>query len=277
MILAPARTMMRRRVTTPPERRTTQGARVDVLGIPIAATTYDEVLAALARPRPDRASVVAFCNVHSVMSARRDPSLRRALREADIATPDGMPLVWTLRRSGHPDQPRVYGPDLMRLAFAGPPVEGRTHYLFGTTEATLDRLVDRLHQVAPSAHIVGRYAPPFRPMTRAEERAVLDDIRSSGARVVWVGLGMPKQELWMQRVRDELPNVTLLGVGAAFDLLSGTVPQAPDWIQDRGLEWAFRLWNEPRRLWRRYAVNNPLFLLLTAKVLLRPRHAQPRR
>jgi N-acetylglucosaminyldiphosphoundecaprenol N-acetyl-beta-D-mannosaminyltransferase len=250
---------------------------VEVLGIPIAATTYDEVLAALAHPPPDRANVVAFCNVHSVMSARRDASLRTALREADVATPDGMPLVWALRRSGHPQQPRVYGPDLMHLAFAGPPVEDWTHYLFGTTDATLDRLVDRLRHVAPSARIVGRHAPPFRPMTLAEERAILEDIRSSGARIVWVGLGMPKQELWMQRVRDELPSVTLLGVGAAFDLLSGTVPQAPDWIQERGLEWLYRLSREPRRLWRRYAINNPLFLVLMARVLLRKRHAQPGR
>lgn len=238
---------------------------VDVLGTPISATSYQTVLATLSQPPTQRARVITFCNVHSVMSARRDSELRQVLREADLTAPDGMPLVWALRRWGHPGQPRVYGPDLMEWALRRGAAEGWKHYLFGTTEDTLERLQERAHQLAVDVDIAGASAPPFRAMTPDEEVATLAEIRASGATIVWVGLGMPKQELWMHRVRDELPGVTLLGVGAAFDLLSGTVPQAPDWVQERALEWAYRLWREPRRLWRRYLLNNPLFLVLIAR------------
>ena len=247
--------------------------RADVVGTPISATSYAEVLERIEHPPPDRAQVMAFCNVHSVMSARRDPTLATALRTADIAAPDGMPLVWTLRRSGHPEQPRVYGPDLFELALRHGVDRGWRHYLFGATDETLDRLVARAEELAPDVRIVGRHAPPFRPLTSAEQDDVLEDIRASGADAVWVGLGMPKQELWMLEARDRLPHVTLLGVGAAFDLVSGRVAQAPDWIQERGLEWAYRLWREPRRLWRRYLVNNPAFLVLTLLGARRRRRA----
>jgi N-acetylglucosaminyldiphosphoundecaprenol N-acetyl-beta-D-mannosaminyltransferase len=239
-------------------------ARVPIVGTGISTTSYAAVLELMDRPREDRARVVAFCNVHSVMSARRDPQLRRALAATDLATSDGMPLVWTLRGRGHRDQGRVYGPDLMELALAHGVDRGWRHYLFGANDATLERLRASATAIAPGVRIVGSYAPPYRPLTPAEDDAIVERIRSSGADVVWIGLGMPKQELWMHRVRDRLPGVTLLGVGAAFDLLSGTVPQAPDWLQERGLEWAYRLWREPRRLWRRYLVNNPAFAVLAS-------------
>jgi N-acetylglucosaminyldiphosphoundecaprenol N-acetyl-beta-D-mannosaminyltransferase len=238
--------------------------RIRVLGTGISTVSYDDVLEAIALPRPDRAQVATFCNVHSVMSARRDPALRAALAAADLATPDGMPLVWTLRRRGAPGQSRVYGPDLMELALPHGVERGWRHYLFGANEVTLARLQTSAERLAPDVRIVGSHAPPYRPLTAEEDEDIIARIRASGAEVVWVGLGMPKQELWMHRVRDRLPGVTLLGVGAAFDLLSGTVPQAPDWLQERGLEWAYRLWREPRRLWRRYLVNNPAFVLLAS-------------
>ncbi|MBW3619529.1 MAG: WecB/TagA/CpsF family glycosyltransferase [Actinobacteria bacterium] len=234
----------------------------------MSTTSYAEVLELIdARPR-DRATVFAFCNVHSVMTARRDPQVRATLERADVATPDGMPLVWTLRRTGAPDQPRVYGPDLMELALPYGVERDWTHYLYGATPETLASLRAAAERIAPGVRIVGSHAPPFRPLAPGEEAEVLADIRASGADCVWVGLGMPKQELWVDRVRDELPGQALLAVGAAFDLLAGTVPQAPDWIQDRGLEWAYRLWREPRRLWRRYLLNNPAFLVLMARQVL---------
>lgn len=236
--------------------------RVPVVGTGVSPVSYVDVLNQLEQPPQARAQVFTFCNVHSVMTARRDPEVRGALASADLATPDGMPLVWTLRGKGRREQSRVYGPDLMEFALARGVALGWRHFLFGANDETLDALEASARRLAPGVQLVGRLAPPYRPLTPAEDAEVIVRIRESGANVVWVGLGMPKQELWMERVRDRLPGVSLLGVGAAFDLLAGTIPQAPDWIQDRGLEWAYRLLHEPRRLWRRYIVNNPAFAIL---------------
>lgn len=236
--------------------------KADVVGIPISITTYEGVLDALDQRPPDSATVVSVCNVHSVMTARRNHHLATAIRTSEIATPDGVPIVWGLRWTVQPDQSRVYGPELMRRALVDRPQW--KHYLFGSTSETLAKLVDAIADVAPDAQLVGSFSPPFRTMTDAEERAALDAIRDSSADAVWVGLGMPKQELWMHRMRDELPGVALLGVGAAFDFLAGTKKQAPSWMQKAGLEWLFRLIQEPRRLWRRYVWNNPAYAVLLA-------------
>lgn len=246
-------------------------SKVAILGTPISPTSYAEVLRYLATPVSDRGRVLAFCNVHSVMTARKDPRVRRALVDADITTPDGMPLVWVLRRRGYPQQPRVYGPDLMELALAHGVALGWRHFFLGATEETLEQLTASARDRAPGVQVVDTLAPPYRPLTSVEEDATVERIKSSGADLVWVGLGMPKQELWMHHIRHRLPGITLLGVGAAFDLLSGKVPQAPDWVQDHGLEWAYRLWREPRRLWRRYLINNPMFAVLATLETLRYR------
>ncbi|HHC08021.1 MAG TPA: glycosyltransferase [Actinobacteria bacterium] len=255
-------------VTLPP--------RTPVVGIPISMTSYDEVVDVVARPPRDRALTVAVCNVHSVMSARRDAELRRAIEDADVATPDGVPLVWAIRLLTSRPQTRVYGPELMRRTLAeGPP--GLRHYFYGATEETLARLQEAVRSFAPSAEIVGAEAPPFRPLSEEEEDAALARIRASGANVLWVGLGMPKQELWMHRAAPRLPGISILGVGAAFDFLAGTKPQAPAWMQRAGLEWLFRLATEPRRLWRRYVWNNPAYLVLLAAQVVRSRVSKERR
>jgi N-acetylglucosaminyldiphosphoundecaprenol N-acetyl-beta-D-mannosaminyltransferase len=176
-----------------------------------------------------------------------------------------------LRLTNQPSQDRVYGPELMRQALQHGVERGWRHFLYGTTPNTLDRLRRAIERFAPGALIVGQMAPPFRDLTAAESSATVAELRSSGADVVWVGLGMPRQEKWMHQVASRLPGMTLVGVGAAFDLLSGTVRQAPPALQRVGLEWAFRLWQEPRRLWRRYALNNPLFLALATDQLIRHR------
>lgn len=243
--------------------------KAPVVGTPVSLTTCEQVLGRLAARPADRATVVAVCNVHSVMSARRDPLLGRALADADVATPDGMPLVWALRATAWPDQPRVSGTGLMAAALAYGVERAWGHYFYGATPATLDRLVAAVQRTAPGARVVGTHSPPFRPQTAAEVDADLAAISASGADLVWVGLGMPKQELWMHQVRDRLPGVGLLGVGAAFDMLAGTVRQAPQWMQRAGLEWAFRLVQEPRRLWRRYVWNNPAYLGLLAAQIVR--------
>jgi N-acetylglucosaminyldiphosphoundecaprenol N-acetyl-beta-D-mannosaminyltransferase len=249
----------------------TASTTVDVLGTHLSVVSYAEVLRRMEDPPSSRAQLFAFCNVHSIMTARRDSEVRRALDGMDVATPDGMPLVWVMRRRGLPQQARVYGPDLMELALKHGVPLGWKHFLFGATDSTLERLEAAANRLAPGVQIAGRLAPPYRPLSPAENDEVVHRVHISGANVLWVGLGMPKQELWMRRVAARLSGINVMGVGAAFDLLSGVVPQAPDWVQDHGLEWAYRLWREPARLWRRYLYNNPAFIVLAAAETARMR------
>jgi N-acetylglucosaminyldiphosphoundecaprenol N-acetyl-beta-D-mannosaminyltransferase len=244
-----------------------------VVGSSISMTSYSEVLAAIADRSTDTAMVISVCNVHSVMSARKDSDLAAALEGSDITTPDGMPLVWALRWTENPDQERVYGPDLMRRALEDNDARKWRHYLYGGTEDTIVDLTRSIAEFAPNAQIVGHIAPPFRPLTQDEQREHLDAILASGADIVWVGLGMPKQELWMHTVRDQLPGVALVGVGAAFDFLAGNVKEAPLWMRKASLEWLYRLMKEPRRLWRRYIWNNPAYVILLLRQLIAARFA----
>lgn len=256
---------------------TTSSARVDVLGTSLTLTSYERLLDLLDQPSPPgRARTVAFCNVHSVMTARRHAHLRAALAAMDVCTTDGVPLVWAANRLGHREQQRVYGPDLMEMALPRSVGSGWRHYFYGSTADTLDRLVARARADAPGIDIVGSMSPPFGPPDPAAEARHVDAIRASGATHVWVGLGMPKQELFVHRVAGRLGGSSLLAVGAAFDMYAGVVSQAPDWIQDRGLEWAYRWAQEPRRLTSRYLVNNPLFTVLLARQLVRDRAGRRR-
>jgi N-acetylglucosaminyldiphosphoundecaprenol N-acetyl-beta-D-mannosaminyltransferase len=210
--------------------------------------------------------------VNLVMSAHEEPRTMSAVLDATLAVPDGMPLVWALRALGHARATRVYGPDLMlgfcaRAAAAGTPM-----YLYGgRDEAALGLLTARLCERFPGLRIAGGFSPPFRELTPEEERRVVSDIDTSGAKVVWVGIGQPKQERWMHHMRPRLQAPLLVGVGAAFDFHAGLVPQAPHWMQRSGLEWSYRLAREPRRLWRRYARYNPAFMVGFARQYLRER------
>jgi N-acetylglucosaminyldiphosphoundecaprenol N-acetyl-beta-D-mannosaminyltransferase len=198
--------------------------------------------------------------------------LRAAVLGSDLVVPDGQPLVWALRLLGHDIGDRVYGPDLMDHACARAARTGRRMYLYGgRNHGALVQLTRNLRLRHPGLKIVGGYAPPFRELTDAEDEAVIADIGRSGAEVVWVGIGVPKQELWMARMSDRLPGRVLVGVGAAFDFHGGLIPQAPGWMQRRGLEWVFRLAHEPRRLWRRYLRYNPRFVAGFARQWVRER------
>ena len=243
--------------------------RTDVVGTQISMTSYDEVLELVERRPRGRATVVCVCTVHSVMSARREPDLAQALADADVTTPDGVPLVWAVRATAYRGQGRVYGPDLMASALESGVARGWRHFLYGSTDATLEALQAAVQRRVPGVTIAGAHAPPFRPLRPDEQEAEYDLIRAAAPDIVWVGLGMPKQELWMHRAAEHLPGVALVGVGAAFDFLSGRVRQAPPWVQRAGLEWLFRLSQEPRRLWRRYLFNNPAYLALLAAQVAR--------
>ena len=209
----------------------------------------------------DGRGYVTAAAVNLVMSAREDPATHAAVLGATLAVPDGQPLVWALKALGHARATRVYGPDLMahycaRAARARTPM-----YLYGgRTPEALALLQERLCARFPGLRIAGGDSPPFRALSAAEEERALRAIDDSGAQVVWVGTGQPKQELWMHRVRPHLRAPLLVGVGAAFDFHAGLVPQAPPWMGRHGLEWTYRLAREPRRLWRRYARYNPRFV-----------------
>ncbi|HSZ69059.1 MAG TPA: WecB/TagA/CpsF family glycosyltransferase [Solirubrobacteraceae bacterium] len=227
----------------------------------------------------DARAYVTAAAVNLVMSAREDPATRAAVLGATLALPDGQPLVWALRALGHARATRVYGPDLMahycaRAARAGTPM-----YLYGgRTPAALALLEERLRARFPGLRIAGGYSPPFRALSADEEARVVTAIDESGARIVWVGIGQPKQELWMHRMRPRLRAPLLVGVGAAFDFHAGLVRQAPPWMGRSGLEWAYRLAREPRRLWRRYARYNPRFVAGFAAQYARergPGHRRP--
>lgn len=243
-----------------------------VLDVALAVSDYAEVLdwmdAAIAAGARGWVTAAA---VNLVISARDDPAVMRAVCDATLAVPDGQPLVWALRALGH-QATRVYGPDLMalhceRAARAGTPI-----YLYGgRDDRALELLTDRLRERFPGLKVVGGHSPPHRRLTDSERRGVAAAIDASGAEVVWVGIGQPKQELWMHEMRPLLRAPLLLGVGAAFDFHAGLVEQASPWMQRAGLEWLFRLTREPRRLWRRYATQNPRFVLAFARQLLRTR------
>jgi N-acetylglucosaminyldiphosphoundecaprenol N-acetyl-beta-D-mannosaminyltransferase len=251
-------------------------ARRELLGLPIALTTYGQTLDWIdATVGAGDRGYVCVAAVHTVMASQEDPALRAAVLGSDLTVPDGQPLVWALGALGHKLPDRVYGPTLMERACERAARSGLRFYLYGgRDQAALDRLVARLRSGYPGLKIVGSYCPPFRALSQAEEAEVIADVDGSHADVVWVGIGVPKQEKWMARMRERLQAPVLIGVGAAFDFHAGLVPQAPQRLQKLGLEWLFRLVQEPRRLWRRYLRYNPRFILGFTRQYARHRRAR---
>jgi N-acetylglucosaminyldiphosphoundecaprenol N-acetyl-beta-D-mannosaminyltransferase len=225
-------------------------------------------IASWARRRDSR--VVSICNVHSVVTASRDAEFMKVIVEADMATPDGAPVAWMLRRLGVNGQPRVSGPDLMIECCALAAASGDSVFLYGSTEDTLLKLKKRLLARWPDLLIAGTISPPFRPLSADEDASHVRAINGSGAGLVWVSLGCPKQELWMAAHRGRI-HAVMVGVGAAFDFHAGTVARAPRWMREHGLEWLYRLASEPGRLGSRYLVTNSAFVIGAARQLLRPR------
>ncbi|WP_211222814.1 WecB/TagA/CpsF family glycosyltransferase [Paludibacterium yongneupense] len=239
-----------------------------VIGASIDALDWDEALTKLLHWGAQHESRSVFiCNAHSVVTARRDPAFSAALARADMATPDGMPVAWMLRWQGFSAQQRINGPDLMWRYCQRAEAEGHSLYLYGASGDTLQALVAVLRRHFPRLAIAGWYSPPFRPLSPVEDQEVIERINASGANALFVGLGCPKQELWMDEHRGRI-NAVMIGVGAAFDYHAGSVRRAPLWMQRHGLEWLHRLCSEPRRLWRRYLVTNTLFLFHALRQLL---------
>lgn len=257
-------------VKTKPQPRLTKHSRhtVSVLRASIDAVDWDTALARIAGWSAKRESrYVCICNAHSVVTTRQDPAFGRVVKEADMATPDGAPVAWMMRKLGVKDQQRINGPDLMWRYCAQTAQRNESIYLYGGVPETLVILQARLAREFPGLRVAGAYSPPFRALTPEEDAADVKRINDSGAGTVWVSLGCPKQELWMAAHRGRI-NAVMVGVGAAFDYHAGTIQRAPVWMQHAGLEWFHRLASEPRRLWRRYLVTNTLFVLGAARQLL---------
>jgi N-acetylglucosaminyldiphosphoundecaprenol N-acetyl-beta-D-mannosaminyltransferase len=235
--------------------------RANVLGVGVSALNLDLAEAAVDRALSSRTrGYVCVTGVHGVTEARQDPGFRRILNEAWLNTPDGMPLVWLGRWQGFKEMGRVYGPDLMFRVCELSRSRGCTHFFYGGGPGVAEELKARLEQRFPGLKVAGTYTPPFRPLTAEEQSGLERLVQSLRPDIFWVGLSTPKQEKFMAEYWQRLPATLFFGVGAAFDFHAGRLQQAPRWMRGAGLEWFFRLMCEPRRLWKRYLKNNPLFV-----------------
>lgn len=241
---------------------TTARCTAPVLGTPIDVLDWETAIGRISQWAAAKESrYICICNAHSCVIANQDRDLGRSLANADTATPDGAPVAWMMRRLGFPNQQRINGPDLMWRYCEQAATRGEAIYLYGGMPETLDLLQHQLKRAFPGLLIAGAWSPPIGTLTEEEDEADVARINASGAGIVWVGLGCPKQERWMAAHRGRVQAV-MVGVGAAFDYHAGIIKRAPRWMQDVGLEWLYRLFSEPRRLWRRYLVTNTLFVML---------------
>ena len=241
---------------------------MSLLGTLVAAITYPDAVKLVSTwSRRGESRYVCVANVHVLMEAHDSTDFQKVLDNADLTVPDGMPLVWMLRLKGYSSQPRVYGPTLMLHVLAAAAQEKLPVGFYGGHPEVLNTLIDRMKALYDGLNVVFSYSPPFRELSPEEDEAFVEKINQSGAKILFVGLGCPKQEIWMANHRGQVQAV-MMGVGAAFDFHAGVKPQAPVWMQRLGLEWMFRLFTEPRRLWKRYLYHNPRFVVLAVADLL---------
>lgn len=240
-----------------------------VLGSYIDALSWDEAINTIfAWGKNHESRYVAICNVHSVVTALQDKTHSDVLNAADMATCDGMPITWSLRKLGYTTQQRINGPDLMWKYCEVAEKTGQKIYFYGSTDDTLNLLKAKLVASFPALQIAEMYSPPFRELTEIEDTEIVKRLNDSGANVIFIGLGCPRQELWMHQHRGKI-NAVMIGVGAAFNYHAGTIQRAPLWMQNAGLEWLHRLASDPRRLWKRYLVTNSIFIVAIAAQLLK--------
>lgn len=250
----------------------TQILDTDILGVRISALNMNLAVESIENwIENNEKQYVCICTVHTIMECQRSEQLRQTVNSAGIRTPDGMPLVWLSRRAGHHHVSRVYGPDLMLELCRRSGDIGHRHFFYGGGPGVAEVLVDRLTSRFPELNVAGVHTPGMLASGELEDRAVIDKINASEADVVWVGLGAPKQDWWVANHRSLLNAPVLIAVGAAFDFHSGRIAQAPGWMQRNGLEWLFRLWQDPKRLWRRYVLDNSRFVIKLAFSSVRKR------
>jgi N-acetylglucosaminyldiphosphoundecaprenol N-acetyl-beta-D-mannosaminyltransferase len=236
-------------------------SRINVLGVGVSAINMSEALAHISQAVENkRKGYVCVTGVHGVSEAQSDPAFRRILNGAFLCTPDGMPLVWVGRCKGARQMDRVYGPDLMLEVMEASERTGWRHFFYGGTNGTAEMLKEKLLARFSKLQVAGTYEPPFRPLHAVERDQLCETVRLARVDMMWIGLSTPKQERFMAENLDKFDVALMFGVGAAFDFHAGRVPQAPRWMQRSGLEWFYRLCREPRRLWKRYLKNNPLFV-----------------
>lgn len=246
--------------------------KLDVLGIGISAVSMATAVETIADwVTLGRKAYVAVAAVHSVVDAQDDAVVKTIMQQADLCVPDGVPLVWLLRKAGFGNVTRVFGPDLMLALCARLSATGARMFYYGGAEGVAEELGAEMERRYPGLITAGTYTPPFRPLTMDEEIEVACLIEAARPDVLWVGLSSPKQERWMGAFRARLSVPVMLGVGAAFDYNTGRIKRAPRWMQKTALEWLYRVAQDPRRLWRRYARNNPLFLFYLLRDRLRGR------
>jgi N-acetylglucosaminyldiphosphoundecaprenol N-acetyl-beta-D-mannosaminyltransferase len=240
-----------------------------ILGVAVQPTNYQAAVTQITSwAEQNESRYVCAANVHMVMEAHDSPSFMMVVNKADLVTPDGVPLVWAMRRLGIPDQERVYGPDLMIKLIEASTYKSIPIGFYGSSPQVIERLINKIKKEYRSINIAYSFSPPFHPLSSEEDENIINNINSSGARILFVGLGCPKQERWMAQYKDKI-HAVMIGVGAAFDFYAGTKPQAPVWMQKRGLEWLYRLFQEPGRLWKRYLYHNPRFIVLALNQILR--------
>jgi N-acetylglucosaminyldiphosphoundecaprenol N-acetyl-beta-D-mannosaminyltransferase len=248
-------------------------SRVNILGVGVSSINMqmalDQIGAWIAR---DERQYVCVANVHTVTLSQSDARLCQINNQAGMVTPDGMPLVWLCKLHGHRQVERVYGPELLLAVGKRSLDTGWSHYFYGGLPGVAEHMSENLYKRFPGLKIAGCYSPPFHPIGSGEDSEGLHRINSSGADILWIGLGAPKQEYWMADHLGKADVPVMVGVGAAFDFLSGAKRQAPEWIQRMGFEWLFRLAYEPGRLWKRYLFNNPVFMFLVVMQLLKIKH-----
>jgi N-acetylglucosaminyldiphosphoundecaprenol N-acetyl-beta-D-mannosaminyltransferase len=246
--------------------------RANILGVNISAINLAEAVEIIEIwITQGQQNYICVTPAHGVMDCQRDPELKRIFNHSGLTTPDGMSIVWLLKWMGYCHVNRVYGPDLLLAACERSLETGWRHFFYGGAPGIAQSLSGRLIARFSRLQVAGTYAPPFRPITPAEDRTITERINAAGPDIVWVGLSTPKQERWMAGHVGKLHAPVLVGVGAAFDFFSGAKPQAPRWIQRSGFEWLFRLVTEPRRLWRRY-IQYPYFLWLVLGQMIGLKH-----
>ena len=241
----------------------------NILGTRVNPLTIKEAVAQIKIwVRQGSTYFVSIASLNNIISAVKEKSLLTVQNSADMTTTDGMPLVWILKLRGYKQIERVCGPDLMPAVLEMAEREGFSNYFYGCTDEVLETMKNNLKKMFPKLKIAGSYAPPFRKLTEKESREIVHRINKCNSQLVWVGLSTPKQEFWMYENRDKLKDCVILGVGAVFDYVAGNIKRAPMWMQSFGLEWLFRLIQEPKRLWKRYLVLYPRFPLLLMKEFL---------